>query len=163
MEGPWLMDAVLAPNRSLSRQAFGLVIGSFALMNCGVAIVFLLHGAYPVSGFLGLDVFALAWAFRLNYRSGRARERVQVAHAAVCVTASAPDAPDAHWTVSPLWLQVHDEAGAVRMAAGGRSVIVGGFLSPPERSAFAAALRRALDRARRPQGQAGSPSTSWTE
>ena len=146
--GPRLMDAVLTPNRSLSRQAFLLVIGSFAFMNGVVAAFFLAIGAYPVSGFLGLDVLALAWAFRMNYRAGRAIERVVVARAAVHVMRRAPNQNEAYWSVSPLWLHVHDDANAVRLAAGGRDVLVGGFLSPPERAEFAGALRRALAEAR---------------
>jgi uncharacterized membrane protein len=147
-ESPRLMDAVLTPNRSLSRQAFRLVIGSFVFMNLVVAAFFLARGAYPVSGFLGLDVLALAWAFRVNYRSGRAVERVVVAPAAVQVMRRAPNSEETYWSVSPLWLRVHDDPSAVRLAAGGRDVLVGGFLSPPERTAFAAALRSALVKAR---------------
>lgn len=147
--GPPLMDAVLTPNRSLSRQAFLLVMGSFVFMNLAVAMFFLLDGAYPVSGFLGLDVLALAWAFRVNYRSGKAMERVVVSPSAVHVMRRPPNRPESYWEVSPLWLQVHDDAKAVRLAAGGRSVFVGGFLSPPERTQFAAALKRALANARR--------------
>ena len=113
------MDAVLTPNRSLSRQAFKLVIGSFALVNAGVAIVFWLHGAYPVSGFLGLDVLALAWAFRVNYRSGQAVERILISRDAVQVTRQAPDKRETFWAVSPLWLQVHNDPRAVRLSAGG--------------------------------------------
>jgi uncharacterized membrane protein len=146
--GPVLMDAVLAPNRSLSMGAFRLVIGSFAFANLVLAAFFLAHGAYPVSGFLGLDVLALAWAFRVNYRSGRARERVRVAPASVQVTRHRPDTRETHWAVSPLWAHVLDDPRAVRISAGGSDVYVGGFLSPDERVTFAQALEQALAKAR---------------
>jgi uncharacterized membrane protein len=147
-DGPVLMDAVLTPNRSLSRQAFLLVIGSFVFMNAAVALFFVAQGAFPVAGFLGLDVLALFWAFRMNYRSGRAVEQVLVSRGSVQITRSVPDKPAKCWSVSPLWVRVHDDPRAVRLAAGGRSVLVGGFLSPKERTSFAEALKAALARAR---------------
>jgi uncharacterized membrane protein len=146
--GPILMDAVLAPNRSLSINAFKLMIGVFAFANAVMALFFLAHGAYPVSGFMGLDVVALALAFWANYRSGRARERVRVAPASVQVTRHRPDARETHWTVSPLWARVLDDPKAVRITAGGSDVYVGGFLSPDERVTFAQALKAALAQAR---------------
>ncbi|MES1203456.1 MAG: DUF2244 domain-containing protein, partial [Pseudomonadota bacterium] len=77
-QGPVLMDAVLAPNRSLSRQARRLLILAFAIANAVPAAFFLAQGAYPVSGFMGLDVLALIWALHVSERSGKARERVLV-------------------------------------------------------------------------------------
>jgi uncharacterized membrane protein len=157
-QAPVLMDAVLAPNRSLSIGAFKLLMVVFTIANAVPAIYFLVKGAYPVSGFLGLDVLALAWAFRVNYRAGRARERVQVSPASVQVTRIRPDAAAAHWAVSPLWARVLDDPRAVRIAAGGVDVYVGGFLAPEEREDFAEALKAALAQAR-----AQRPSTSAME
>jgi uncharacterized membrane protein len=147
-EGEVQMDAVLSPNRSLSRMAFRLVIGSFVFMNIVVAVFFLAQGAFPVAGFLGLDVLALFWAFHMSYRSGRARERVRVSRDAVQITRTAPDKEERHWAVNPLWARVQSDPRAVRIAAGRTSVLVGGFLSPPERESFAAALRAAIAKAR---------------
>jgi uncharacterized membrane protein len=150
---PVLMDAVLAPNRSLSIGAFKLLFGTFAFANAVMAIFFLAHGMYPVSGFMGLDVLAFGLAFRASYRSGRARERVRVSPASVQVTHRKPNANETHWAVSPLWARVVDDPKAVRISAGGSTVRVGGFLSPDEREAFAQALKLALASARvqRPQ------------
>jgi uncharacterized membrane protein len=158
IHAPLLMDAVLAPNRSLSAHAFRLVMGAFVLANAVMAAFFLAHGAYPVSGFMGLDVLALGLAFRANYRSGQARERVQVSPACVQVTRRRPDARETYWSVSPLWARVCDDTLAVRISAGGIDVFVGGFLSPDERGAFAEALEAALAQARTQR-----PSTSRIE
>lgn len=145
---PVLMDAVLAPNRSLSIGAFKLMFGVFAFANAVMAIFFLAHGMYPVSGFLGLDVLAFALAFYVSYRSGRVRERVRVSPASVQVTHRKPNASETHWEVSPLWARVLDDPRAVRIGASGSMVRVGGFLSPDERENFAQALKLALAQAR---------------
>ena len=147
-QGPVLMDAVLAPNRSLSRQARRLLIIAFAVANAVPAAFFLAQGAYPVSGFMGLDVLALIWAFHANECAGRARERVLVSPASILVTCRRPDARETHYAVSPLWARVLDDPRAVRIAAGGADVYVAGFLAPFERAAFAEALKDALARAR---------------
>ena len=41
------------------------------LVNAGFAVFFLAQGAFPVAGFLGLDVLALWLAFHFNYRAAR--------------------------------------------------------------------------------------------
>lgn len=157
-QGPVLMDAVLAPNRSLSRQARRLLIVAFAIANAVPAAFFLAHGAYPVSGFMGLDVLALIWALHVSERSGRARERVLVSPALLQVTHRRPDAREQHYAVSPLWARVQEDPRAVRISAGGADVFVAGFLAPFERAAFAEALKEALARARTQR-----PSTSRME
>jgi uncharacterized membrane protein len=145
---PVFMDAVLTPNRSLSQRSFARLLAAFALVNIAVSVLFALQGAYPVLFFLALDVGLLWAAFHLNYRAGRAVERVRVGRAFVHVERRAPKGAPDHWVVSPLWVQVLTEGDAVRIVSAGRDVAVGAFLSPPEREAFGAALRSALGRAR---------------
>jgi uncharacterized membrane protein len=142
------MDAVLAPNRSLSVRAFTVLIGVFVAINAGLAMLFALQGAYPVLAFLALDVGLVGFCFWLNYRDGRARERVQVAGDRVHVASVPAKGSAAHWIVNPHWARVHQEERSIRIAAGGRDVRVGGFLSPEEREDFARALEAAILRAR---------------
>src|SRR5215475_13862932 len=76
LEGKLYLDAVLRPHRSLSLQAFKLMLILVIAINVIVALVFLSHGAFPVAGFCGLDVMALWLAFRINYRAAKAEERI---------------------------------------------------------------------------------------
>lgn len=143
------MDAVLTPHRSLSLHAFRWMIAAFAAVNAVVALVFILHGAYPVVGFMGLDVAALWLAFHLNYRAARRQERVQVAAGHIHLERRTQKGAD-HWVVSPLWARVsHDGPAGVRIASAGGVMRVGAFLSPREQGAFACALEEALRRAKR--------------
>lgn len=146
--GPFYLDALLTPNRSLSRGGFLLFMLLFAAANILVAGVFWAEGAYPVAGFLGLDVLLLYAAFRASYRSGRRVERVRVAFDRVEVSRLAPKRAR-HWVASPLWVRVEETEAAVRLRAGAERLAVGAFLSPEERESFAEALRGALARARR--------------
>ena len=54
---------------------FMLCIGGLSFVS---GMMFLLLGAWPVFGFLGLDVLLVYWAFRANYRAARAYEEVTV-------------------------------------------------------------------------------------
>ena len=72
---PKTWQAVLTPYRSLSRRGFILVMSLIAAINLVVGGMFYAIGAWPVVGFLGLDVLLVYWAFRVNYRSAAAFER----------------------------------------------------------------------------------------
>ncbi len=150
------MDAVLTPHRSLSFPAFRIVITLFAGANVALAAYFIAQGAYPVVGFLGLDVLLLWLAFRANYRAAEHAERVQVGAEHIHLARESRKRSD-HFVVSPLWAQVSRDARGVRIASGGGAMRVGAFLSPAEQGAFARALDAALRRARRGDHR---PSTS---
>lgn len=132
-------------------------MGVFIAMNVAIGAYFVAQGAYPVLGFLGLDVAAVWLAFHLNYRAARRSEHVRVAAEHIHLERTSPRRTD-HWVVSPLWARVSADGLGVRIASGGGAQRVGAFLSRPEQAAFARALNEALFRARR--GGAHSPSTS---
>lgn len=151
---PTYLDAELRPNRSLSPAGFRVVMAAMIAMSLVPAIIFLSQGAWPVAGFLGLDVLGVYVAFRLSYAHGRAREYVKVTQAEIDihrldhhgrrfsqerfpsywarVAMDDPPEPDSQLTIS----------------ASGRATTVGSFLSAEERLSLANALRDALARAR---------------
>ncbi|MDZ4776238.1 MAG: DUF2244 domain-containing protein [Alphaproteobacteria bacterium] len=143
------IDAVLTPNRSLTSGAFIKVLCVFSAMNVLIAGYWAFRGAWPVLGFLLLDVALFSLAFHMNYRAARSFERVRVGVDVVHVTRQPAQGAARHWVVSPAWARVEDREDAVRIAAGDRAMLIGAFLSPPERGELAAAIRDALARARR--------------
>src|SRR5882724_12431322 len=72
------LDTVLAPHRSLPPIGFLAVMASFGGISFVAGIYFVLHGAWPVMGFFGLDVALVYLAFRVNYRSARREERIRL-------------------------------------------------------------------------------------
>lgn len=148
-EGPLFMDAELAPHRSLSMPAFRLLLLVVILINVVVGAVFIAQGAFPVAGFLGLDVLALWWAFRVNYRAAASREFVRVGRERIQVSRVDPKGRAKHWTVSPLWARVAQDQAGVTIRSGGGWLRIGAFLPPDERAGFARALENAVWRAKR--------------
>jgi uncharacterized membrane protein len=148
-EGQLHMDAVLRPHRSLSLAAFRVMLIAVIVSNLVVAAVFVANGAFPVAGFLGLDVLALWLAFRWNYRAARIAEYVRVGAHRVHVASVDADGGATHWVLDPIWARVLREGSGVLIRAGERQIRLGAFLSPQECESFANALDVALHRARR--------------
>lgn len=152
-DDPLFFDALLLPNRSLPNAGFMAVMAIVIGVNLALGLGFLLIGAWPILGFCGLDV-ALVWlAFKLSYRQGRLHERVRVSHDDLWVSRVLPSGHESRWRLHPYWTRVSirrpiDEESQVRLVSMGRTLIIGAFLSPDERGAFAAALDEALRRAR---------------
>ncbi|NVO14553.1 MAG: DUF2244 domain-containing protein [Rhodoplanes sp.] len=152
---PTLFSAVVIPHRSLGRAGVRTVILVLAAASAVLGIVFLLVGAWPVAGFLGLDVALVYWAFRINDRQATAREDVVVTASELHVRRVSHTGHVSEWTLNPVWVRldrvVDPEFGLLRLAlvSHGRRLTVGSWLSPAEREGFAAALSAALGEARR--------------
>lgn len=147
-----LFNVELMPRRSLSKRGFRLLMGSAA--GCGLVIgtTFLIRGVWPVLPYFGLEIALLYLAFRMNYRAAKARETVQLTTQALTVERVKPSGrTDRFRFQPPHWLRVTAETrpggdNCLRLSSHGRSITVGAFLTPGERLAVAAELRRALAR-----------------
>lgn len=147
--------AVLVPGRSLSATGFVAVMAAVSVVSGAAGLLFCLLGAWPVAGFLGLDVALIYLAFRLNYRSGRLRETVEVAAADVTVTRIYPSGREEVWRFLTAWVQVDlDEARdgrtELRLRHHDRRLVLARFLNDDERRDLATALAAAIRSARRP-------------
>ena len=146
-------DAVLRPHRSLSRLGFAVLMTGVAAGGGVIGVAFFLAGAWPVTGFCGLEILLFYVFFRLNYRDGRAYETVRLTDRALTVRQVAPNGRAETWRVPPFWLRVSmDDPPAhhsqITLAPHGRSLRIGAFLAPHERLDLARAIRAALDQYR---------------
>lgn len=159
LDGELYMDAVLRPHRSLSAKAFKYMLAATIAVNAAIAVFFWVQGAFPVAGFLGLDVLVLWLAFRLNYRAGKAAEYVRIAPGKVHVAAVDQNGVAKHWVLNPVWARVARDGRGVLVRDGEGQMRLGAFLSPKECESFASALSLALSKAKRGY----SPNTSRIE
>ena len=147
------MDAVITPNRSLSRRGQFVLIGVFAAANLLIAIFLFAIGAIPVPIFLGLDFVGLFIAFRVSNRRAAIAERVRVSADRVEVLREANGEGRTIWTSPTAFTQVSFEetergGSRLRLRRAGQAMTLARSLAPEERSAFAAALRAAIQAAR---------------
>lgn len=143
-----LFDAVITPYRSLSPHGFALLMGAIGTLSFISGMIFIALGAWPVFGFLGLDVALVYWAFRLNYRSARAVEHVVLTREQLTIRRFDHRGRGSEVALQPYWLRVEvagaDQAEEIRLTSHGEVHTVGAWLSPAERMAFADALAHAL-------------------
>ena len=72
------LDAVLEPPRSLSPRGFNRVMLALGAFSFVLGLTFLINGAWPITGFMGLEILLLWIAFRLSFRKQLARTYVRV-------------------------------------------------------------------------------------
>jgi uncharacterized membrane protein len=152
---PQLFSARLTPHRSLNRTGFLVLMGFLSAVSFATGIAFLLMGAWPVLGFLGLDVLVIYWAFRVNFRRAAATEDITVTPLELRVRRVSHRGHVVEWVLNPLWVQldqkVHAEFGIERLylVSRGRRISIGNFLGADEKASFAKALMAALQAAKR--------------
>jgi uncharacterized membrane protein len=152
---PKIFAATITPHRSLGSTGFLILMLCIGALSFASGMLFLLLGAWPVFGFLGLDVLLIYIAFRANFRAARAYEEVTVTASQLTVRKVSHHGVVREWTLNPLWVRldriVHEEFGIERLflVSRGRRLAVASFLSPDEKASFAKALAAALGEAKR--------------
>jgi uncharacterized membrane protein len=149
-----LFAATLTPHRSLTPVGKRVVIGLVIALALLPGVVFYFAGAWPVVGFMGLDVVAIAVALTLSMRSGRAYEVLTLwptslelkrvdARGDTDILTYVPAAVrflvdrDYNERVTALWLKTDD-----------KKVPLGAFLSPDEKLSLSKVFGTALRKAR---------------
>jgi uncharacterized membrane protein len=149
-----LFAATLTPHRSLTPRGKRVVIGLVAALALVPGVVFYVAGAWPVIGFMGLDVAAIVIALTVSMRGGKAYEVVTLwpgalelkrvdAKGAEDVLAFLPYNVrfvidrDFNERVTGLWVREQD-----------RRIAIGTFLTSEEKQSFSKAFGTALRKAR---------------
>lgn len=150
---PVFFDAILRPNPPLSPTGVLVVLIAVAAANIGLGIFFILHGAWPIMPFMGLDVLFLAWAFRAVRRAAQASEHITLTMSELHITRQPFKGVPDEISLNPYWVRVALEddvepARKLTLWSHGRAIQLGAFLAPKDRASLAAALKDALSAAR---------------
>jgi uncharacterized membrane protein len=152
---PELFSALLTPHQSLNRTGFLVLMGFLSAVSFAAGLAFLLMGAWPVFGFFGLDMLAIYWAFRVNFRNAKATEEIRVTPFELRIRRVSHRGDVVEWVLNPLWVQldqkIHAEFGIEKLylVSKGHSISIARFLGADEKASFAKALNAALQAARR--------------
>ena len=144
-------DATLLPHRSLPRKGFHALITVLVVANLIIGVPLFLLGAWPLIGFMGLDVALVWFLFRLNYRSGRLSETLKLTDTDLIVTRIDPEGVVEETRLESAWLRVDmddppEHESRLTLISRGNRLVVGRFLTPEERLEVANELRAALAR-----------------
>ena len=141
-------QTVLRPHRSASAKTINTLIYIMAGLWAIVALGFSSVGAWPVTGFLGLDVVLLYFALHWNNRAGRAYECIDLTEDTLTIEKIDPWGHHQSWSFQPYWLRVElaKIQGQTQLAlrSHGESLTIGAFLTHDERKNLALTLRHEL-------------------
>ncbi len=144
-----LFFAILTPYRSLSPYGFLILLSILGFVSFLVGVIFFVNGAWPVAGFLGLDVVLVYLAFRMNYRSGKAYETVNLIDDELVVSRVLPSGKELSWRFNPYWVKVRaelqsNESVKLSLYSHEQTLVFGVFLLDEEKVELADALKEAL-------------------
>jgi uncharacterized membrane protein len=148
---PLLFDARLVPHRSLSPTGFGILMAAIVLVSFLAGLVFFVIGAWPVIGFMGLDVLLIYVAFRVSYARARGFETIRLTASLLTVERVSAKGRRMRVELQPYWLRVRYDADGqdcVQLLSHGQTVTIGRFLGPDQREKLATDLTAALSLAR---------------
>ena len=141
----------IIPHRSLSRRGFRLIVGAVAAANLVGGLVMWWLGAWPVIGFMGLDVVLIWLALAMNFRSAVRRETITITDEALDLDRYEGSRLIEHLRlprpfvyVDLEWDRARDIVGRLFLRSRGELHPVGAFLGARERLALAGELRNRL-------------------
>ena len=146
----------LSPHRSLSPEGFKWVIRGAVAANLMIGVPLLIMGAWPVMGFMGLDILLLWWLFKRSYLDARRSETLVLTDSELLVDRVAPDGEREEHRLDAYWLRVELDERRLVLASRGQRLVVGRFLSPDAREKLADDLKAALAAMRAPRYGQGS-------
>lgn len=147
--------AILHPHRSLGAKGFVFLMLFIGAVLMGVSVYFWSLGAWPIVGFAGLDILAIWWAFRINYRDGRIQETILLTHNELILTKIPVKGKSRSYHFNPYWARLETEEakeeGMTRLclSSHGKCQEIGPFLNAPDRKSLAKALQAALHNAQK--------------
>lgn len=149
-----LFAATLRPHRSLSRRGLRWVIAVVAIAASIPGMVFSTLGAWPVVGFMGLDVLAVWWALSASMRDGRQFETVTLWPSQLELKRVTGSGREEILTFDPLTTRLvidrdfNERTTGLHLRTPDADTAVGAFLNGDDKASFAKAFGTALKRAR---------------
>ena len=142
-------NALLTPNRSLSPRGFIIFMVCISFVCFITGLVFTLAGAWPVMGFMGLDVLLIYLAFRKNYNDAKIFETIRLTPNKLLLERVYPSGRSQLFEYNPFWVKVgikEHSSGSTKMQliSHGKVLNFGNFLSDDERREFAVVLREEI-------------------
>ena len=152
-----LFEAVTKPPASLSARGLRWLCALGALAAAVPAVIFALMGAWPVLGFLGLEVAVVLGLVAAHRRWSRAAvESVRLTEGRLLIRRTDGRGRQESADLEAYWTQVtlEERAGVapvVTASARGQRAEIGRFLAEADKRALADALQAALRRYRDPR------------
>ena len=149
-----LFAATLTPHRSLTPTGKRVVIGLVAALALVPGVVFYLAGAWPVVGFMGLDVLAIWAALTISMRGGKAYEVVTLWPTSLELKKVDPKGAEEAMSFVPKTVKFvidrdyNERVTALWLKTDAKRIPLGAFLSAEEKLSLSKVFGTALRKAR---------------
>jgi uncharacterized membrane protein len=149
-----LFAATLTPNRSLNRRGFRVVIAVVAVLASIPGMVFFSLGAWPIVGFIGLDVLLIWWALRASMKDGRRYEVVTLWPDQLELRQVSAGGKEQVLRFNPFFVKlvidrdINERTTALHLRTSDSDTEIGAFLNPDDKTSFAKVFGTALKKAR---------------
>jgi uncharacterized membrane protein len=149
-----LFAATLTPHRSLSKRGARVVIALVAVLATIPAIVFFSLGAWPIIGFMGLDVLLVWWALAASMKSGKQYEVVTLWPDQLEVRQVTGKGKEQLTRFNPFFVKLvidrdyNERTTALHLRTRDSDMVIGAFLNPDDKASFAKVFGSALKKAR---------------
>ena len=148
------LDMTILPYRSLSKKGFKILmlIVSFIFFTLGVFFWYM--GAWPVFGFLGLDVLLLYYAFKINYKSGEIFETIKIISNNFFITRNFTSGKKQTWSLNLYWaraeiLNTSRHQYKLVVQSKEKIVLLGSFLNYKDKKKLLVLIEEALKRSKK--------------
>ena len=143
----------LVPHRSLSPEGFRWLIRGAVAANLMIGLPMWALGAWPVMGFMGLDVWLLWFLFKRSYLDARRSETLLLTDAELVIDRVSPNGDREQLRLDAYWLRVEWDEKDERLVltSRGNRAVIGRFLAPSERRNVRDQLKAALAGMRAPR------------
>lgn len=151
-----LFAAQLTPYRAMSPRAMRGVIAFTAILASIPGIIFYAMGAWPIVGFMGLDVALLWWAMSKNLKDGEAFEEITLWQDELHIRQVSANGKERESAFNPFWVkfttrqdQSNEIITGLHITYRGTAMEIGAFLNPADKKSFSHVFGQALARAKR--------------
>lgn len=149
-----IFAATLTPPRALTPVGKRVVVGLVAALAALPGVIFYIAGAWPVVGFMGLDVLAIWIALTVSMRSSRQEEVVTLWPGRLELKRTSARGVESTESFVPAQVRFviardfNERVTGLELREGDRHISFGSFLSGDEKLSFSKAFGTALRRAR---------------
>ncbi len=148
-----IITITLWPHRSLSSSGYLYLMMGFIGLIFVLSLLFHSLGAWPVIGFLGIEIGLVWLVFRMNFNAGRNFEQISIGPEATSVEKVNWRGDTNHFNITSPWvkascIKVSGRSDKLVLSYHSEQLEIGSFLPPGEKSTLADALNKSFERMR---------------
>ena len=145
----YYLDIKIYPNQSLTPKGLLLLMFFITVPASFIGITFFILGAWPVLGFMGLEVLLIYIAFKVLFYKNKFYEHIILDKEKLSIFFKKQNNTITKIELEPTWLQVqieniYETEDMLTISSHGKKIILANFLIPEERVKLAKKIRYGL-------------------